>query len=151
MRNDYLLKTADACTVARLDRTRYNEAVKAGALAFVPEAETGRSRYFDEDQETGLYIFARLVEQGTSVSRAGTIADWVYRECRSNEERQIAVCYATNGSSFVKKGTELPADIKTMTPPPWRIDIFDVDNIRADLMGGVNYLRRIVGGHEESE
>lgn len=154
MKNDYLLPTAVACRVARIERQKFNEQVAAGNCGFAPETRPGVSRYFDEDATIALYIFARLTDpfRAEGGKQAGFVATQVWEELRrlpdDSDERQIAVCYSVNGSVFIKKGSDLPAPDQTMNPAPFEIRIFDLDNIRGELANSVAYERRIVGGHE---
>lgn len=155
-KNNYLLKTGDACSAARIDRNRFNEAVKSGAIDFAPNVGAGQARYFDENAEIALYIFARLMERSVGSAKAGMIANEIHATMRGSSfdqsEHYIAVCFSMNGSTFVKPGSAIETIMRsgeTLTPLPYEIALYDLDNIRRDLMGSVDYLRRIVGGSED--
>lgn len=154
-KNDYLLKTGDACNAARLDRNRFNEAIKSGAIDFAPDVDAGKSRYFDENAEIALYIFARLTDRGLNSAKAGMIANEVHlalsRTGFPESERYIAACFSLNGSTYIKLGSDIATIMgsgDTLQPYPYEIALYDLDNIRHDLLGTVDYLRRIVGGGE---
>jgi hypothetical protein len=149
-----LLPTSVACRVARIDRQRFNEHVASGAYFFAPSPEKGRSRYFSDEDLVPLYIFARHTERGLNSQKAGQVANMVFEAIRfeGGDEKQIAICYSVNGSIYHVWGSNLPRDAeRTLKPTPYEIQIFDLENIRAELAAGIAYERRIVNAFESDE
>lgn len=154
MTEPYRLAAKIACRVARIDRQRLNEHVASGAYYIAPDPAKGGSRYFMEEDMIPLYVFARQTERGLNSKKAGNLASMLHDALRHGgavqfqDETLIAVCYATNGSSFVLPGSKVLADLSagnTVKPTPYEFDLFDLHAIRAELNSGVAYERSILG------
>lgn len=68
------LTTAVACRVAGINRDRFNEYVAAGQYNCAPKTIPGRARLFSPDDMLTLFLFKRLIDDGYTVERAGTMA-----------------------------------------------------------------------------
>lgn len=63
-----------ACRIALIDPDRFNEAVAAGNFPCAPPTRAGAARIFDVEDIVVLRVYALLMEEGVTPSKAGPLA-----------------------------------------------------------------------------
>ena len=74
MTTSSVYQAAVACALAHVDNKRFNEAVAKGLYPCAPAARRGSARKFSEDDVVALFVYARLLEQGSPQRQAGQVA-----------------------------------------------------------------------------
>jgi hypothetical protein len=136
---DYRVEVLPACRIAGLDRNRFNEAVHAGNYPCAPATAKGSRRLFNETDLIALYVYARLLEEGSAPRPAGVIACSVGALARDfPDETLIHVGRAEDGEQVTLPGKNV-GELKSglsfeRTEGRARlvsVRTFDIGNVRA--------------------
>lgn len=141
------LTTVAACRVARIDRGRFNEYVASGDYTCAPNTIPGRARLFTPDDMLALVLFKRLIDDGFTPKRAGSIACAIGEVAKHNPEAR-AVSYVE--SYFTGAGDAFPASA-VPTPETWDDVIFGGTDIRKVTTFRVGKERDMIAHYTEEE
>lgn len=107
------VSTAIACRIVGLNRDRFNEYVAADQYTCAPKTVPGRTRLFDPDDLLTLMLFKRLMDDGYTVDKAGTISCAIGNIARCfPEERTISYVedyFAGHGAAYLTKDVPDPS------------------------------------------
>jgi hypothetical protein len=146
------LTTKLACNVVRrnskLDRTlaerftadRLNEAIAAGDFPCAPETVRGRSRYFEPDDMTALWLFLELMDDGFRPDAAGRIACAVANVARAYPDAP-AVTYVRD--YFTGHGAAYPAFVVPESKD-WNSVYFGGTDIRSAMTFRISKTRDLI-------
>ncbi|MEJ7777480.1 MAG: hypothetical protein WKF52_08910 [Sphingomicrobium sp.] len=138
--------TPVACRIAGLNRDRFNEYVAAGHYGCAPRTVPGRARLFDPDDMLTLFLFKRLLDDGYTVERAGTIACAIGEVAKLHPEAR-AVSYV---ESYFRGGhAHLASDVPA--PETWDDVLFSGTDIRAVTTFRIGKERDLVAHYTEEE
>ena len=131
-------KSKTACTIARIDPLRLNEAIHAGFYPCAPETRPGSSRVFNGDQIVSLRIYGVLLGLSLSAERAGAIACDAYSEFRGRDDVLMVVYVNTRAGAWhtiAIRADGLGKDLPRVAM------IFDIADLRAEVIAHLEYER----------
>ena len=145
------LTTIAACRVANLNRDRFNEHVAAGNYKCAPATVAGRTRLFEPKDLLTLSLFRRLMDDGFSAERAGSIACMVGEAAASEpKEDEIVLIETFAGMTTAYGGKHLPPTANESSGLTiYKKTFFNVAHLRYGINHLIEEERSIIGPDDE--
>lgn len=149
--------TAAACRIARIERSKFNDAMASGEYTCAPSAQPGYPRIFELHDLIGLFLFARLIERGRTVKQAAFVTCQIVSQLKnavhngSEMPTHVGIAYDMIGNSYTARGEDVKPDAShagAAIPVLWT-EMWHVAALRAEVEKGLALEGRIAGSDSE--
>lgn len=114
------LRAPLACSIAKVNRDRLNEAIAREDVPFAPRAERGTPRHWTIPQTVGLFAYGRWIDRGVPPRVAGGIGGKVAEVARIIDgfEEHVGVTFVHAMAGNVEEGLALNVTIDDFIEKP---------------------------------